>query len=244
MEDDGGFAASEERTAQVIIREHMQRYKPPSWGFIIYRCTYVSQTRWDDFLSALQADVDSFLLAEDDDLRGSLQWKVVEDQSKLDGATWQEARTHFDQWVDDELCDGSEGIEKITQRPWVEQVKQGISWSYEEKLDYRISSEPRHSHFIYVDEASLNSVLDHGKGTQGQYYITLVQTARLDPEVQEEDGEDVKIPETQEYEGYWQNIRQKIAADDLVNLYGSVAQGDWPEGFQMDHFGISLVCRL
>ena len=252
MADDGGYAAAAARTAQVVVRESTQLYSPPKWGFVIYRCTYSSQARWDEFMSAIKNDLNQYLAADEDkDLRDTIDWTVVEDEANLEGATWEEARVAFDYWVTDELADGA-NIENTTSRPWEVQAPLGDHWSYDDKFAKRLLREPRYSHFIYVDEAAVNSVLDFDRWESGQYYITLVQTSRLDPYVREinDDGEEVELeepgvpPEIEEYESFWQNLRRKIKADRLVALYGAVAQGDWPEGFETEDDGISYVLRL
>ncbi|KAM3067512.1 hypothetical protein ACMFMG_000170 [Clarireedia jacksonii] len=92
-------------TAQDLIRKHldaMQRVgRAKEWGFVIYRCTYKSQEKWDTFMSIMQELAKEFL-KEEEDLWENLKWTVVEDP-KLDGLSWLDVSTWFAKWVEADL---------------------------------------------------------------------------------------------------------------------------------------------
>ncbi|GIK05791.1 hypothetical protein Aspvir_009904 [Aspergillus viridinutans] len=70
------------------------------WGFVIYRCTYQSNTAWVEFMRRLLANTKDTLESWGDlDLLDNLALTVIEDSRSLDGATTAVIRQHFRQWV-------------------------------------------------------------------------------------------------------------------------------------------------
>jgi len=226
-------------TAQDLIRASNEDLNPKKWGFVIYRCTYSSQNKWDKFLSLIKEDAREYLENEkNQDLWESMEWSVVEDR-ELDGVDYKEARRKFDHWVRSEL----ENQTEVDTETWMEP-----DCSEEEIFQYRLSEQPpRHQFFIFADEASVNSVVDcdkaNNRGMPGGYYITLVQTGLLDrgEELHPEVAEEYDLEETDE--DYWCDFRQKFKAWDVVALYASILNGDWPDGFA-EHDGVSEIMRF
>jgi hypothetical protein len=66
-------------TTPSVIREHQNAVqkllaKDKEWGFVIYRCTYKSQEKWETFMSIMQELAKEFLKNEEDqDLWESLK---------------------------------------------------------------------------------------------------------------------------------------------------------------------------
>ncbi|KAJ5449863.1 uncharacterized protein N7458_006312, partial [Penicillium daleae] len=76
-----------------------------AWGFVIYRCTYQSNTAWDEFMCRLLTNTKDTLEDEGGlDLLNNLALTVIEDPGKLDGATTAVIRPHFKQWVVTPQC--------------------------------------------------------------------------------------------------------------------------------------------
>lgn len=71
-----------------------------AWGFVIYRCTYKSNTALVEFLRRLPANTKDTLESSGSlDLLDNLALPVIEDSGSLDGATTAVIRQHFQQWV-------------------------------------------------------------------------------------------------------------------------------------------------
>ncbi|GIJ86743.1 hypothetical protein Asppvi_005638 [Aspergillus pseudoviridinutans] len=71
-----------------------------AWGFVIYRCTYQSNTAWVEFMRRLLANTkDTLEGCCGLDLLDNLTLTVIEDSGSLDGATTAVIRKHFQQWV-------------------------------------------------------------------------------------------------------------------------------------------------
>jgi hypothetical protein len=70
------------------------------WGWVIYRCTYSSDTDWADFMSRLRTHIEKSLgLHNGLDMMDSLDYQVFEDKALFDAASPVTVREHFRQWV-------------------------------------------------------------------------------------------------------------------------------------------------
>ncbi|KAJ5443955.1 uncharacterized protein N7458_007827 [Penicillium daleae] len=87
-----------ELTSADRIEQDLYDYGHRLWGFVIYRCTYQSNTAWTKFLRRLVADTEDVLEGADD-LLDHLAITVLEDPGKFDGATAAVVREHFNQWA-------------------------------------------------------------------------------------------------------------------------------------------------
>ncbi|KAJ5187492.1 hypothetical protein N7449_010486 [Penicillium cf. viridicatum] len=82
------------------IEQYLHEDGLRAWGFVIYRCTYQSNTAWDEFMRRLLANTKDMLESEGGlDLLDNLALTVIEDPGSLDGATTAVIRHHFEQWV-------------------------------------------------------------------------------------------------------------------------------------------------
>lgn len=69
------------------IREVLERNPDLRWGFIIFRCTYDDDEKWDRFLEFLNTRVRLNLQDEGgEELFNRIDWSVQEDEASLDGA--------------------------------------------------------------------------------------------------------------------------------------------------------------
>ncbi|XPT00521.1 hypothetical protein M3J09_009672 [Ascochyta lentis] len=81
------------------VRSILSRNLHLKWGFIIYRCTYTSDTQWAAFMTFLNARVRLNLEAVGaGDLFARLDWDLQEDRA-LEGAGVREVRERFTQWA-------------------------------------------------------------------------------------------------------------------------------------------------
>lgn len=147
--------AASARACTSEIRIHMSSTSQERWGLPIIRCTYASQEWWDAFLLQMMLDIEEEYLRYEsrDVLRKSLQCPVVEDRARLDGATWEQARTKFDEWI----------VEDMAAHPLEDPPKTIPTRVFnkpEERAAFDIMRSPYWSFCIFVDEASLSSVLD------------------------------------------------------------------------------------
>jgi hypothetical protein len=84
------------------IQEDIQYHKHQKWGFLIYRCDYASDELWNKFLSNLQTMLDFSLtlpVYKAENLREPLEMTLIDDNEKLDGASIEQVRDIFTEWV-------------------------------------------------------------------------------------------------------------------------------------------------
>jgi hypothetical protein len=82
------------------IERYLQEDGHRTWGFVIYRCTYESDSDWDRFMERLRYQTRHRLeLCSGVDMMDRLSITVFEDQSLLDGASTSIVREHFKQWA-------------------------------------------------------------------------------------------------------------------------------------------------
>ncbi|KAK4906159.1 hypothetical protein LTR49_024645 [Elasticomyces elasticus] len=108
-----------------------------TWGFVIYRCTYSSDSDWQRFLNILNATVQGCLRAESHlEFYHTLSWTVQSDPQTLEGASKDLVREHFKRWVGREIADLHVDSHELTVR-------------HSQKFRY----------CLHVDEGALNSVI-------------------------------------------------------------------------------------
>jgi len=74
------------------IREDLERYPDAKYGFVVYRCTYGDDKKWDRFMEYLNAQARARLEEEEVGyLWERLDWNVQQDPS-LDEANEEEVR--------------------------------------------------------------------------------------------------------------------------------------------------------
>jgi len=82
------------------IERQLQQDNHKIWGWVIYRCTYSSDTAWAEFISRVQSHIrESLRLLNGLDMMESLDYHVFEDRAVFDAATPVTVREHFTQWV-------------------------------------------------------------------------------------------------------------------------------------------------
>lgn len=110
-----------------------------AWGFVIVRCTYSSQEKWEKWLKTFQA-IAHFQLEvtkANESLRSKLAWTVVED-FELNNADRFQARDAFVEWLSENKL-----------------LETSIA-DFQEHPEYAITT--RHRFFVYVGEDALESV--------------------------------------------------------------------------------------
>lgn len=118
----------------------MRHENAQAWGFVFVRCTYTSDARWKKFLAAVEhkaleqlKSVNEIPYAKDF-LQRIWKFTTVEEKDKLANATLSEASVAFQEWV------RSDGAPILP-----------------EGRGYGI---PRWQYYIYVNEESIESVLN------------------------------------------------------------------------------------
>ncbi|KAE8420021.1 hypothetical protein BDV36DRAFT_293670 [Aspergillus pseudocaelatus] len=105
------------------------------WGFVIYRCTYQSDSDWEKFMTRFLYHVTKSLECYNGlDLIDSFAPTVFEDES-FDGASTAFLRNHFQEWA-----------------ATAPQVEQGVDYC-------RFPASGRYRFFIMVDQEALESVV-------------------------------------------------------------------------------------
>lgn len=202
------------------------------WGLKIFRCTYTSQPRWEKYVSLIhhhirESDVHAYEKTLED-----LDCPIIEDREKLDGATWKQARTMFDEMVLADIKADPPSDHHMIVVPPIGTKK---------RLEFDMQSTPRLQYFIYADQASVDSVVDctseHPQWSEGDYWFTVVFTGLLRPQISEVDDNGVWI---RDYEldpdepsgndnDTWKGLYQKIKLTDFMEAYSEM------ERFQLVH---------
>ncbi|GCB20113.1 hypothetical protein AAWM_02998 [Aspergillus awamori] len=122
-----------------LIEKNMHDMGFQTWGIVVYRCTYESDSDWEEFMSRFLHLVRTSLESYDGlDLLDSFRPTVMDDKTQFSGATPDSVRDHFNGWSTT-ACEAEQGV-PLT--------------------DYRWHSTARYGLCIMVDEEALKSVLD------------------------------------------------------------------------------------
>lgn len=125
------------------------------WGFVVYRCTYTSDSAWESCIQRINASIQRAMdLYNGRDLleEGCFKLTVIADASMFDRATTQAVRRHFTEWCARTVYEEQGPREEIESRR-----QEAPPWDSRLPLRYRFC--------IQVDEASLQSLIsDEGDG--------------------------------------------------------------------------------
>ncbi|KAF2824328.1 hypothetical protein CC86DRAFT_468473 [Ophiobolus disseminans] len=161
------------------IQEDIQYHKHKKWGFLIYRCDYTSDEAWATFLSNLNWEIEEGLkILKAENLRDTMEMTPKEDKQTLDGATVDQVRNIFTDWVRSD-----EARAEINDGPCG-------AFTY-----------PRHTYCVHVDADVLDSVVNRAPqpptwDERSIAYVNLVQlrhedfAERLGLQVQETTNDD------------------------------------------------------
>ena len=124
-----------------VLDSKLKAQRHDSWGWVIYRCTYSSDSDWAQFMETLKTETHTMLndYGATEAMADQLVWTVIEDREHLENATKSDVRRIFNEWVN-----GAEAAAKqpnASLRPPKTQMAQ-------------------YKYCIHVDETSLRSALD------------------------------------------------------------------------------------
>jgi hypothetical protein len=155
-----GYYDLEEAT---VIHDDLDSDKTKHWGFVIVRCTYSSQEKWDKFLELAKVDVaEYFEWRPVGNVHASMVGTVIEDQA-LEGASLETTSRRFMEWVE------TKGREELQESTFVSGPGHRIQ-----------EFAPRYCYYLHVDEESMESVVDKDKARLGVgYFCTMVQADYL-----------------------------------------------------------------
>ncbi|KAH6856253.1 hypothetical protein B0I37DRAFT_412195 [Chaetomium sp. MPI-CAGE-AT-0009] len=187
------------------IKDALEIYKLSDWGFVLFRCTYRSQEKWEKFVALVQGHArDYFERAGMTGVYARMRWTVFEDAAALDGADIAETSRRFVEWV--ERGPGGRELAGSVFGP-------------------TMAGTPRHTFFLHVDEESLESVVDDAKARErGGYFGTVVRADNVVLWAIERDREKgVYCLEGRELEeDEMCDLRKRVRIDDLVSLYAGL----------------------
>jgi hypothetical protein len=129
------------------------------WGFRLYRCTFGDDEAWSKFLEILNGSVDDHLALTNCNSEQRQNWHLdVIDDKQFENADWVKLREHFIAWaksdaINEELTDDE--LQRRVQHQPPQQFPGSKS---------RQAEAPRYTHFFYVDEESMKSVLKADQG--------------------------------------------------------------------------------
>lgn len=188
-------------TEATDICDSLERHKLKQWGFVIFRCTYKSQEKWDKFIGFMKQDAsDYFEWRGMEDVYDRMAWTIIEDADALEG-TDLATTARFTQWVK-----GPEGRE--------------------DRDGSIFDKGPRYTFFLHADEESLESVVDDAKAREASGYFCKVVRAGMalmpeqEPEWQDEG--DGQAEEEEDEEEELVDVRKRVKIDALVPFYAIV----------------------
>ncbi|KAL1853846.1 hypothetical protein Plec18167_007167 [Paecilomyces lecythidis] len=122
-----------------VIEKNMLNDGFRSWGLVTYRCTYKSDSDWEEFMRRFLYRIKKTLESYDGlDMLDSFVPPVMDDEIRFDGVTPSIVRDYFNQWAHT-ACE----------------IEQGISFDHAQR-----AAAARYKFCIMVDEEALQSVLD------------------------------------------------------------------------------------
>lgn len=127
------------------FQDLLHRSGHDTWGWVVYRCTYVSDPEWSRFMDTLKAVTEKsleFYGKSEWPLAKQLVWTVNEDRARLDNASKSEVRKIFNAWVSSAAAAA-------------EQPKTSVPHTRTRMARYR--------YCIHIDETSIRSVLDESQ---------------------------------------------------------------------------------
>jgi len=195
------------------IREHLRITHSVNWGLVILRCTYASQSQWDQFMS-INKELAHEFVEDDPDVEEAMAWTVIEDVERLDNKSPEEALPVFREWL--ETGGGHQEREEIQRRR--EELFERGDWRPQPRTTYpnlvSVGAIPRHKYFIHVDQEALESVLNDGQPLQWGKTVAWVNVVNYDlyqgngsrrqPDPTDENHDEVE-PEDEE-ERWWTRV--------------------------------------
>jgi len=185
------------------IEASLEQYGLSQWGFVVVRCTYSSQEKWDKFMGLVKEHARDYFIPSFwmEDIHDSLVWTVIEDAETLDGADIVETSRTFEAWVGSQGKQEMEGSVFTTTRHY---------W-------------PRYTYFMHVDDESLESVVDEAKAREdGGYFCKVVRAEMVLLREQDRAAGTYHEPEGLEaWEADYEerDFRKRVKIDKLVQLY-------------------------
>ncbi|OIW33190.1 hypothetical protein CONLIGDRAFT_711122 [Coniochaeta ligniaria NRRL 30616] len=204
------------------IRNSVDKYKLKQWGFVIFRCTYKSQEKWDQFISLMKEHASDYFEWRDmEDLYASMVWTIIEDAETLEGASLATTAQKFVEWVE-----GPEG-------------RQDREGSLFDADDAPPVYGPRYTFYLHADEESLESVVDDAKAREaGGYFCKAVRAdmaLAAEQERQEEGGDPAEELGLEDEEEELVDVRKRVKLDKLVPVYEYVLDtNSWYHLFMED----------
>jgi hypothetical protein len=158
------------------------------WGFRLYSCTFGDDEACNRFVGILNDIVADHLALTDCNREQRENWHLdVIDDKEFEDADWVKLRQHFLAWagsetINEELTDDE--LQRRAELPPLQQRPGSM---------VRCAEAPRYTHFLYVDEESMRSVLkaDSEGGWEGAFVTAIDswETFKNFPRNLEEDKE-------------------------------------------------------
>ncbi|CRL22544.1 unnamed protein product [Penicillium camemberti] len=135
-------------SSEAILYELKDR-KIEKWGWVFYRTTYKDDEAWDIFKQKVDISVRSIINLDprseiNEAMFDKLKFIFIEDKAKLDGASKEDLRAHFQEWVADSFS---------AENPRADQ-----------KLLYDNEPVARYRFFFEIDEDALRSCGSESSG--------------------------------------------------------------------------------
>ncbi|KAK4118044.1 hypothetical protein N657DRAFT_651707 [Parathielavia appendiculata] len=210
------------------IKDALDLYRLNDWGFVLFRCTYRSQEKWDKFAALVWGHArDPFEEAGLMHVYARMRWTVFENPAGLDGADIVETSRRFMDWVE--------------RGPGGRELAGSVFCNFPPDC----VDTPRHTFFLHVDEESLESVVDDARAREkGGYFCTVVRANNVFFNGVEAlgNGEYLWDGGRRLEEEDMEDICKRVRIDDLVGVYADlqVSQDLW---YCLAQFGDNIFVR-
>ncbi|KAK4149974.1 hypothetical protein C8A00DRAFT_18416 [Chaetomidium leptoderma] len=192
--------------AAIAIRDSLREFNLSKWGFVIFRCTYRSQEKWDKFVALAKAYARAYFeQCEMQTIYDRMEWTIIEDAAALDGADIVETSRRFREWID-----------------WGPGRQEMVGTKLSPTLDRYV----RYTTFLHIDEESLESVVDDAKAREeGGYSCKIVNGGAVLLEdnalLAAKDREEVRAVEEVDEAELWE-FRKRVKINGLVSVYANL----------------------
>ena len=189
------------------IAQHLTQHSSIiKWGFVLVRCTYgpEHESKWTNLLAlAKQRAREHFEACSLTEAHEKMEWTVIEDAARLDGASIEASTNAFCDWN----WEGEGRLEQVESKDPVTGM-----------VDYT----PRYLFYLHVDEEGLEGVRGgEEKGEEMAEGDRCVKVVRPDKVVMKELQRTFSEENREEYTLL--DLRKKVRVGEIVELYAALA---------------------
>jgi hypothetical protein len=157
---------------QVKLQRVQEWLNQKRWGFKLYRCTFNDDEAWEKCLNLLQKSVAKGLDITECNAAQHQNWHLdIINDKQFDNADWVKLREHFFTWAKSDAINEELTETELQRRAKFEPIVVGPGEVG------RHGEPPRYTHFLFVDEESMKSILKADEdGNWDCAFVTAIDT--------------------------------------------------------------------